>query len=169
MILSITMIKQYTVEYIVERMNRVESNHIQLVLEDKNRPSFRNYLKDLLGDVINIPEGEKKRALSINFEYGDLLFHIGVKRDLEALKIVRDEVGLVYCPAAPKSLIETIVESEEYNIDFKKKNEMISVLADCGWRFPADRNLTFTEAQRAKKYLETYEVSEENISKTLSK
>ena len=142
-------------------------NRIQIGLEDENRPSFKNYLKDMLSDEYNLPDDKKPAALKRSMDYGDLLFYIGLKHDVEALKIVRDEIGLVYNKAGLGTLIEAILENEPAEHDRDIKNEMISILADCGWYLPKHSRKFFGDNDRYVTYLILRGITKENTDKIM--
>jgi len=145
-----------------------ELNHIQIGLENENRPSFRNYLKDLFKDIVSEKDAHKKKgACLINSDYADLLFYIGLKHDVEALKIVRDEVGLIYTYAGFGGLIEAIIEDDNIR-SAETKNEMLEVLIDCGWRLPKDSSLntlSMPDKSDYVRYLSGYGINNGNIEK----
>ena len=146
----------------------MEPNHIMLGLEDDNRPSFSNYLKDILGEDYNRPPGkEREDYLEDNPNYGDLLFYIGLKHDVDALKKVRDEVGLVYCSRGLGGLVEAILDHDKGSAKRDVKNEMISILADCGWYLPKDSMLLFGEQEDYMTYLILSGITKENADKIM--
>ena len=142
-------------------------NHIQIGLEDENRPSLKNYIKDMLSDEYNLPDDKKPAALKRSCDYGDLLFYIGLKHDVEALKIVRDEIGVVYNNAGLGVLVEAILDNEKASNDKEIKNEMISILADCGWYLPKHSQLYLGENKRYMRYLILSGITKENAEKIM--
>ena len=142
-------------------------NKIMLGLEDENRDNFSNFLKETLGDDYNLKGQARYDALESNYNYGDMLFYIGARHDLDALKKVRDEVGLPHPTFGLGGLIEVILDDCDPAENRDVKNEMISILADCGWDIRKHSELCLGDNDNYLDYLFLSGVTKENANKIL--